>query len=92
MNMCDEAGVIMEQRRTQEEELRQCFEWHTETFDPTGRIVDAVTEHVWKMSQRSDTKQKNLIQDWDTLFMNLVKEHGWTKDVQDVGRIWMSTK
>ena len=63
LNMSDEAEVISEPKRIQEDEVRQCFERHMETWDPTERKVEAINEKVWTLSQSSDicTKMEHLL-------------------------------
>ena len=87
----DESVVLLEQERLQEEDVWKIVRWPIETWETTQRTIVAITEKVWKLSQRSDTKGNNLEQDWDS-FMNLAKEYGWTRDPEDMAKVWMARK
>ena len=87
----DESVVLLEQERLQEEDVWKIVRWPIETWETTQRTIVAITEKVWKLSQRSDTKGNNLEQDWGS-FMNLAKEHGWTRDPEDMAKVWMARK
>ena len=48
MNICNKAEVFLEQERLQEDELRQCFEQHKETWEPAERKTEAIAEKAWR--------------------------------------------
>ena len=37
VHICDEVDALLEHQRLQEEDLRQCFEKHKETWEPTAK-------------------------------------------------------
>ena len=43
-NIWDEAEVVMEQKRIQEDELSQCFVRYMETWEPPERKVQSISE------------------------------------------------
>ena len=46
---------------------------------------------LWKLSQTSDSKAMNMVQDCEHFFCQ-IKEHGWERVILDMGRIWMSRR
>ena len=62
---CDAAEVAMDQKSLAEEELKQCFERHRTSWEPTARKAEVAAEMAW--------------QDWDRL-KNLTEERGWVKE------------
>ena len=65
--------------------MRQCFERHKETWEPTARKTEAIAEKAWHISQSSNTKREAFQQDWDGL---LSLERGWEKDIDDMVKVW----
>ena len=56
-NIWDEAEVVMEQKRIQEDELSRCFVRYMETWEPPERKVQAISEKkVSKLHQSCHTK------------------------------------
>ena len=53
---------------------------HTkDIWEPTVKKTESVADAL-QLSQSSNTKQ-------DTL-LSLAEEHGWTKDVEDMAKVW----
>ena len=52
----DEAELLLEQRRLQEEVVSKNFEHHLESWDPTEKEIESIDEKAWRMHQRSDIK------------------------------------
>ena len=53
--------------------------------------MDYIYDNAMQTNQSSDTKGRNLGQDWHTL-CSLAKENGWTKDEEDITKFWKERK
>ena len=62
-------------------------ERHKNTWEPTARKTKAKAEKGWCWHKAATRRDKHLEQDWDTL-PSLAKEHGWTKDIEEMTKIW----
>ena len=57
-NIYDEAEVILEQKRLQQEEVFKILGHHFGTCERTEFKNEAITEKVWKLSQSRDTRKE----------------------------------
>ena len=69
----EEAEVIMEQKRIQEEEVWKILQQHLESWESAKRHIEAMAGKAWQLTQSSGTKGKNLEQDSEN-FLNMAKE------------------
>ena len=52
----DEAEILLEQRRLQEEDFSNICEQHMESWKPTQKTTDPTCEKAWQMNQSSEIK------------------------------------
>ena len=71
---CDELEILAEQKGLQEEMAHRYFKKHPEVREPTDKKFETMTAKVWKLTQSSDTKCTNMVQDWESLFC-FMKDH-----------------
>ena len=80
-----EVEVVMEARRLQEKDLRQCFRRDAAARDLTDERTDVAHEKMWNLSQRNDTESKILVHDGDAA-ITLARRHGWTEETGEIAR------
>ena len=68
----DEAEVILEQRRLQEDEVWKILGQHMEAWEAAERKMEPSQRKCEGCTKSSDTEGKILDQEWDS-FMNLAK-------------------
>ena len=84
--ICEET----EARRIQEEARTSSFREDAERWDETRRKNATVSDKLGNLSRSNGTKCKNLMNDWHNVLAVAV-EYGWTKEVNDVAWVWIST-
>ena len=62
-----------------------CFGRDAAAWEVADWRTGAVNEKMRNLSQ-----SKHLVHDWDAI-MTLASENGWTKEVDDMGKAWVST-
>ena len=88
--ICEETEVILEATRIQEEARTSSFRDDAERWDETRRKNATVSDKLGNLSRSNGTKCKYLMNDWHNVLAVAV-EYGWTKEVNDVASVWIST-
>ena len=88
--ICDEADVILEAKRSQEETPRRSFQKEGEIWNETRRKHENISEKLCNFTLRNGTKSKNFLNDWDEM-LALASETKWKKQINEMAKAWVTT-
>ena len=84
----DEAEILLEQRRLQEEEVWFIFEQHMESWEPTEKTLDSIFEKDLANEPNTATqKGKSLEEEWEAILL-VTKDHGWSTHEEEMPKFW----
>ena len=88
--MCDEADVILEAKRIQEEALGSSFRQDAEIWDETRRKECEGGVKSCGTEQSNGTISKNLLNDWD-MVLALTVDDAWEQEIDVMAMAWITT-